>query len=148
MCSSDLEKHFHLLFGGVLGFVQDDEGVIERAPPHESQGRNLELATLEGFVDAIKPHEVIECVVQRTQIRVDLLRQVPRQEAQALASFHRRPGEHDALGPLALKGVKYRAIGAAALLRRNLLVYGLGGVIVPFIGIKAIDLILVALGLA
>jgi K+-transporting ATPase ATPase B chain len=50
--------------------------------------------------------------------------------------------------PLALKGVRYRAIGAAALLRRNLLVYGLGGVIVPFIGIKAIDLLLVALGLA
>ncbi len=50
--------------------------------------------------------------------------------------------------PLALKGVRYRAVGAAALLRRNLLVYGLGGVIVPFIGIKAIDLLLVALGLA
>ena len=49
--------------------------------------------------------------------------------------------------PLALKGVAYRAVGAAALLRRNLLVYGLGGVIVPFIGIKAIDLLLVALGL-
>ena len=49
--------------------------------------------------------------------------------------------------PLALRGVRYRAIGAAALLRRNLLVYGLGGVIVPFIGIKAIDLVLVALGL-
>ncbi len=44
--------------------------------------------------------------------------------------------------PLALKGVRYRAIGAAALLRRNLLVYGLGGVIVPFIGIKAIDLLM------
>jgi K+-transporting ATPase ATPase B chain len=44
--------------------------------------------------------------------------------------------------PLALKGVRYRAIGAAALLRRNLLVYGLGGVIVPFIGIKAIDLLI------
>jgi K+-transporting ATPase ATPase B chain len=50
--------------------------------------------------------------------------------------------------PLALKGVAYRAVGAAALLRRNLLVYGLGGVIVPFIGIKLIDLGLVALGLA
>jgi len=49
--------------------------------------------------------------------------------------------------PLALKGVRYRAVGAAALLRRNLLVYGLGGVIVPFIGIKAIDLLLVALHL-
>jgi len=44
--------------------------------------------------------------------------------------------------PLALKGVKYRPIGAATLLRRNLAVYGLGGVIVPFIGIKLIDLLL------
>ncbi len=49
--------------------------------------------------------------------------------------------------PLALKGVKYRAVGAAALLRRNLLVYGLGGVIVPFIGIKLIDLSLSVMGL-
>ena len=49
-----------------------------------------------------------------------------------------------ALIPLALKGVPYRAVGAAALLRRNLLIYGLGGLIVPFIGIKLIDLILVA----
>ncbi|MDD0838781.1 potassium-transporting ATPase subunit KdpB [Curvibacter sp. HBC61] len=50
--------------------------------------------------------------------------------------------------PLALQGVRYRAIGAAALLRRNLLIYGLGGLAVPFVGIKLIDLILVALGLA
>jgi len=49
--------------------------------------------------------------------------------------------------PLSLRGVKYRAIGAGALLSRNLLVYGLGGVIVPFIGIKAIDLAITALGL-
>ena len=50
--------------------------------------------------------------------------------------------------PLALKGVRYRALGAGALLRRNLLIYGIGGIIVPFVGIKLIDLILVALGLA
>jgi K+-transporting ATPase ATPase B chain len=53
-----------------------------------------------------------------------------------------------ALIPLALKGVKYRPIGAAPLLRRNLLVYGVGGIVLPFIGIKAIDLIVTALGLA
>jgi K+-transporting ATPase ATPase B chain len=53
-----------------------------------------------------------------------------------------------ALIPLALKGVKYRPLGAEAILQRNLLVYGLGGLIVPFIGIKAIDLILVGLNLA
>jgi potassium-transporting ATPase ATP-binding subunit len=52
-----------------------------------------------------------------------------------------------ALIPLALRGVKYRALGAATILRRNLLIYGLGGIILPFIGIKIIDLILVALHL-
>ena len=50
--------------------------------------------------------------------------------------------------PLALRGVKYRALGAGALLRRNLLVYGLGGIVVPFIGIKLIDMLLVLCGLA
>jgi K+-transporting ATPase ATPase B chain len=53
-----------------------------------------------------------------------------------------------ALIPLSLKGVRYRAIGAAALLRRHLWIYGVGGVIIPFIGIKLIDMILVALRLA
>ena len=49
--------------------------------------------------------------------------------------------------PLAIKGVPYRALGAATLLRRNLLIYGLGGVLVPFVGIKLIDLVLSASGL-
>jgi K+-transporting ATPase ATPase B chain len=53
-----------------------------------------------------------------------------------------------ALIPLSLRGVAYRAVGAAAALRRNLLVYGLGGILVPFIGIKLIDVIITALGLA
>ena len=53
-----------------------------------------------------------------------------------------------ALIPLALKGVQYRAVGAVAVLQRNLLIYGLGGIIVPFIGIKAIDLIITTLHLA
>jgi K+-transporting ATPase ATPase B chain len=52
-----------------------------------------------------------------------------------------------ALIPLALRGVRYRPIGAAALLRENLLIYGVGGLIAPFIGIKVIDLLLVALHL-
>ncbi|TGD98033.1 potassium-transporting ATPase subunit KdpB [Methylobacterium nonmethylotrophicum] len=53
-----------------------------------------------------------------------------------------------ALIPLALRGVSYRAVGAAALLRRNLLIYGLGGILVPFVGIKLIDLAVSALHLA
>src|SRR5690348_16653358 len=52
-----------------------------------------------------------------------------------------------ALIPLALRGVKFRAIGAAAVLRRNLTIYGLGGIIVPFIGIKLIDLVVNAVRL-
>jgi len=53
-----------------------------------------------------------------------------------------------ALIPLSLKGVAYRPIGAGPLLRRNLLIYGLGGIIIPFIGIKAIDILVTALHLA
>jgi K+-transporting ATPase ATPase B chain len=49
--------------------------------------------------------------------------------------------------PIALKGVTYRPVGADALLRRNLLIWGLGGVIVPFVGIKLIDILLVGLSL-
>ena len=45
------------------------------------------------------------------------------------------------LMPLSLRGVRYRPIGATALLRRNMLIYGLGGLIVPFVGIKLIDLV-------
>ena len=52
-----------------------------------------------------------------------------------------------ALIPLALKGVAYRPVGAASILRRNMLVYGVGGILLPFAGIKAIDLLLVAMKL-
>ena len=53
-----------------------------------------------------------------------------------------------ALIPLAMKGVTYKPLGASKILQRNLLIYGVGGIIVPFIGIKIIDVLLVALGLA
>jgi K+-transporting ATPase ATPase B chain len=53
-----------------------------------------------------------------------------------------------ALIPLALRGVHHRPLPAAALLRRNLLIYGLGGLVVPFVGIKLIDLAVTAVGLA
>ena len=53
-----------------------------------------------------------------------------------------------ALVPLALRGIHYRPVGAAALLRRHLLIYGVGGVVVPFVGIKIIDVIITAMRLA
>jgi potassium-transporting ATPase ATP-binding subunit len=53
-----------------------------------------------------------------------------------------------ALIPLALRGVKFRAESAVAVLRRNLLIYGLGGVVAPFVGIKLIDLVVSAIGVS
>ena len=53
-----------------------------------------------------------------------------------------------ALIPLALRGVGYKAMSAEALLRRNLLIYGVGGVIAPFVGIKLIDIVITAIHLA
>ncbi|HMI18894.1 MAG TPA: potassium-transporting ATPase subunit B, partial [Sphingomonas sp.] len=53
-----------------------------------------------------------------------------------------------ALVPLALKGVKYRPVGAGPLLRRNLAIYGLGGLVAPFVGIKLVDLVVNGVGLA
>jgi K+-transporting ATPase ATPase B chain len=52
-----------------------------------------------------------------------------------------------ALIPLALRGIKYRPLGAAVVLRRNLLIYGFGGILIPFMGIKMIDVIITMLGL-
>jgi K+-transporting ATPase ATPase B chain len=48
--------------------------------------------------------------------------------------------------PLALRGVKFKAMGAQAILRRNILIYGVGGIVAPFVGIKLIDLLISALG--
>ena len=53
-----------------------------------------------------------------------------------------------ALVPLALRGVRYRPVGAAALLRRNLLVFGVGGVVAPFVGIKLVDVVLTGIGMS
>jgi K+-transporting ATPase ATPase B chain len=53
-----------------------------------------------------------------------------------------------ALIPLALRGVKYRPMGAAALLRNNLWIYGAGGIVIPFLGIKLIDVLVTRVGLA
>jgi K+-transporting ATPase ATPase B chain len=53
-----------------------------------------------------------------------------------------------ALIPLALRGITYRPLGAAAVLRRNLWIYGFGGIVIPFVGIKLIDMLIVALHLA
>ena len=70
-----------------------------------------------------------------------------RDALRAMKRFGLEPGVHFVESSVALKGVPYRPVGAAALLRRNLLIYGLGGLVVPFIGIKVVDLAISALNL-
>ena len=99
------QEHFHLLDGGVLRLVQDDEGVVQRAAAHIRQRGDLDHLLLEHLLRAVEAEQVVQRVVQRAQIRVDFLRQVARQEAQALARFHRGAGQDDALDRVALQGV-------------------------------------------
>src|SRR6266508_302961 len=95
--SNACQEHPHLLRGRVLGLIQDDERVVQGAPPHEGDRGNLDDAALEQLRGLLVPKDVVERVVERTQVRVDLLHHVARQKSQALPRFHRRPSEHDSL---------------------------------------------------
>src|SRR5438105_486718 len=99
------KEHLHLLGGRVLRFVQDDERVVERAPAHVGERRELDRSALEELAGFLEPHEVIEGVVQRAQVRIDLLREIARQEAEALARLDRGAHEHDALHLVALERI-------------------------------------------
>ncbi|MCY1296185.1 hypothetical protein D9M70_455600 [compost metagenome] len=110
------QEHLHLLGRGVLRLVEDDEGVVQRAPAHIGQRRDLDHLALEHLLRAVEAEQVIQRVVQRAQVGIDLLRQVAGQEAQALAGFHRRARQHDALDRIALQRVDragHRQVGLA-----------------------------------
>ena len=97
------EEHLHLLGRRVLGLVEDDEAVVQRAAAHEGERRDLHGLTLEELLGAFGLDHVVEGVVERPQVGVDLGHQVARQESQALARFHGGPGEDDALHLLGLQ---------------------------------------------
>jgi hypothetical protein len=99
------EEHLHLLRRGVLRLVEDDERVIQRAPAHVGERRDLDRAALEHALHLVESHQVVERVVQRPQVRIDLLREVAREEPEALARLDRRPHQHDALHRVALERV-------------------------------------------
>ena len=90
------QEHLHLLDRGVLRFVEDDERVIERAAAHECERRHFDDLPLDVARNAVETHHLVERVVHRPQVRIDLLRHVARQEAEPFAGFDRRPHEHDA----------------------------------------------------
>ena len=92
------QEHLHLHRGGVLRLVEQHDGVGQRAPAHEGERRDLDDAGLQAAVDVARLHEVVERVVDRAQIRVDLVAHVAGQEAEALARLDRRAREDQPLG--------------------------------------------------
>src|SRR5437588_614658 len=87
---------------GVVG-IEDDERMVQRAAAHVGERRELDRAALEQLAGLLEAHQVEQRVVERPQIRIDLLREIPRQEAEALARFDRGSREHDALHLVALE---------------------------------------------
>ena len=85
------QEHLDLLDRGVLRLVENDEGVVERAPPHERQRGDLDDVALDQLGHPFEPQHFIECVVERAQVGVHLLRHVAGQEAQLFAGLDRRP---------------------------------------------------------
>ena len=90
------QEHLHLLGRGVLRFVENDEGIIEGAPAHEGQRRDLDIPPFDQAVCPLHVHHVVERIVERPEVGVDLRVHIPRQEPELLAGFHSRPGEDDA----------------------------------------------------
>ena len=89
------QEHLHLLGTRVLGFVEDHERVVQRAPAHERQRSDLDDAAIEVLVHALGVEHVVERVEQRPQVRVHLGHQVAREEAEPLARLDRRPRQDD-----------------------------------------------------
>jgi hypothetical protein len=89
------EEHLHLLGGRVLGLVEDQEAVVERPAPHVGERRHLDGVAVEQALGALGPEHVVEGVVERSEIGVDLGQHVAGEEPQALARLDRRPGEDD-----------------------------------------------------
>jgi hypothetical protein len=91
------EEHLHLRGRGVLRFVQDHEGVRQGAPAHEGDRRDLDLAAGHAPFDLFGRHAIVERVVKRAQVGIDLFLHVAGQEAEPFARFHRRAGQDQAL---------------------------------------------------
>ena len=110
------QEHLHLLGRGVLRLVEDDERVVERAAAHVGQRRDLDRPGREQLGDRLGVEHVVQGVVQRAQVGVDLLAQRAGQEAEPLAGLDGRPGQDDPvdlLGLQRLHGLGHREVGLA-----------------------------------
>src|SRR5579872_5114504 len=88
------QEHLHLLGGGVLRLIEDNERIVERAPAHEGQRRDLDSAALEHAARAIEIDHVMQRIIERAQVRIDLLGKIAREEAELLARLDRRTAQH------------------------------------------------------
>ena len=116
------QEHLHLLVGGVLRLVENHERIVQRAAAHERERRDLDDVALDQFRDPLESHHFVQRVVHGTQVRIDLLRQVARQEPEPLAGLDRRPHQHDAphaLGLQRLDRAGDRQIGLARARRAD-----------------------------
>src|SRR5437764_998822 len=111
------QEHLHLLGRRVLCLVEDDERVIEGAAPHEREWRDLDDTPVHQPCDDLGVEHVVERVVERTEIRVDLGEDVPGQEAEPLARLDRRARQDDAVDLLRLERLHGQRHGEVALAR-------------------------------
>ena len=86
------EEHLHLLRRGVLCLIQNDEGVIQGAPAHIGQRRHLDVPLLLILLESFSSQHIKQRVIERTQVGIDLVLQVTRQEARASRPLPRRDG--------------------------------------------------------
>gem|GEM_PF-4133691 len=98
------QEHLHLLFGGILRFVEDHERIVERASTHVRKRRDFNGTVIHVAFELVRSKHVGKRVVQRTKIRIDFFVQCARQETEVLSGFHRRSGQDDAPHLPILKG--------------------------------------------
>ncbi len=111
------QEHLHLLGRRVLGLVEDDEARVERPPSHVGEGCHLDRPPLHEPLGPFGLEHVVQGVVERAQVRVDLGHQVARQEAEPLARLDRRPGEDDPVHLLCLQRLHGERDGEVGLAR-------------------------------
>ena len=97
------EEHLHLFDGRVLRLIENDERIVQRPAAHVGERRDFDDLAFDELVDFLETEQFVQRVVERAQIRVDLLREIPRQEAELLAGFHGRPHQQNARDRLRLQ---------------------------------------------
>ena len=117
------EEHLELHRRAVLRLIEDDNGMRERAPAHEGERRDLDHAGGEAALDPLRRQHVVKRVVERPQIRIDLLAHVARQKAEPLAGLDRRPRQDQPVASPALQAGRGEGDGEIGLARAG----GAGG---------------------